>query len=77
MSNQGQATYFTIRQFCEKHKFLTEASLRNIIFHARPRKNSAGLIPGNGLDGALVRMGRKILIDEKKFFEWLLSQQKS
>jgi len=65
----------TVRQFSDKHQAFTQGSLRNLIFLSANRKTSNGVIQGNGLDSALVRIGRKLLIDEKKFFEWIDEQQ--
>ena len=61
----------TIRQFSEKHPAFSQGSLRNLIHFSTERYSSKGKIPGNGLDIALVRIGRKLLIDESKFFEWV------
>lgn len=61
----------TVKQFATKHKAFTEGSLRSMIFQASSRKSSKGEIRGNGLESALVRLGRKILIDESEFFKWL------
>ncbi len=57
----------TVRQFAEKHRFISEAALRNHIFYA----------DSNGLKntGALVRLGRRVLLDEEKFFNWIDQQQ--
>jgi len=54
---------FTVQQFSERHPFATQGALRFQIFHRKE----------NGLEesGALIRVGRKILIDEEKYFEWL------
>ena len=65
----------TVRQFSEKHPAFSQGSLRNLIFLADERHTSKGKIPGNGLSMALVRIGRKLLIDEAKFFEWVEQQQ--
>jgi hypothetical protein len=65
----------TVRQFAEKHPAFQQGSLRNLIFLAESRNTSKGKIAGNGLDVALVRVGRKLLIDEAKFFQWIDSQQ--
>jgi len=65
----------TVRQFSDKHQAFTQGSLRNLIFLAENRKTSKGVIKGNGLDVALVRIGRKLLIDERKFFQWIDVQQ--
>lgn len=65
----------TIRQFSDKHPGFPQGSLRNLIFLAENRKTSKGTIKGNGLNSALVRIGRKLLIDEAKFFQWVDTQQ--
>lgn len=68
--------YFTVRQFSEKNPYFTELALRNYIFKAQSRHTSNGKIKGNGLieSGALVRVGRKILINETKFYAWIEAQ---
>lgn len=68
-------TLLTVRQFADKHPAFPQGSLRNLIFLAEGRKTSKGLIKGNGLDVALVRIGRKLLIDEAKWFQWVDEQQ--
>ena len=66
---------FTVRQLAERHPAFPQGSLRNLIFLAANRKTSRGSIRGNGLEFALVRLGRKVLIDEAKFFDWIDAQQ--
>lgn len=66
--------FLTVRQFSEKHRAFPQGSLRNLIFHASPRHSSQGGIDGNGLDAALIRIGRKVLINEARFFEWVEKQ---
>ena len=68
--------YFTVAQFSERNPAFTEPSVRNLIFKAEPRESSRGLIPGNGLieAGAIVRLGRKVLINEERFFAWVQAQ---
>lgn len=68
-------TLLTVRQFSERHRAFTESSLRWLIFQAKPRISSRGEMPGNGLQCALVRLGRRLLIDEAAFFAWLEQQQ--
>lgn len=62
-------TFFTVGQFPKVEPAFTESSLRNAIFKAGPRMTSRGEIPGNGLleAGAIVRIGRKVLIHREKF----------
>ena len=67
----------TVRQFSRKHPSFPEGGLRYLIFHARPRRSTRGDLPGNGLEMALVRVGRRVLIDEAKFFGWIDSQQQN
>lgn len=70
-------TLLTVRQFSDKHPAFTQGAIRNLIFLAEDRKTSKGILKGNGLKVALVRIGRKLLIDEAKFFEWIDAQQGS
>ena len=65
--------YLTVRQFSERNPAFTEPSVRNLIFKADPRESSLGTIRGNGLieAGAIVRIGRKVLISEQRFFAWV------
>lgn len=67
----------TVEQTSNDNPAFSQASLRNLIFKAQPRHTSKGVIPGNGLleCGAIKRIGRKVLIDEIKFYEWIDQQQ--
>jgi len=65
----------TVRQFSDKYPAFPQGSLRNLIFLAESRETSKGTIKGNGLEMALVRIGRKLLIDEARFFQWIEEQQ--
>ncbi|WP_230874681.1 hypothetical protein [Methylomonas sp. LL1] len=56
----------TVNQFTDKHQAFTKGGLRALIFN----ENSNGLAKA----GAVVRLGRKVLIDEAKFFAWVESQ---
>lgn len=69
----------TVRQFSQRNPAFSEAALRNLIFKADGRHCTKGVIPGNGLieAGAIIRIGRKVLVDEARFFEWVESQQES
>ena len=64
----------TVRQFSEKNPAFSQGSIRNLIHFSTERYSSKGKIPDNGLDTALVRIGRKVLIEDAKFFEWIDSQ---
>ncbi len=57
----------TVQQFSARYPAFTPGSLRSLIFMA----------DANGLRPSLVRIGRKILIDEEKFFYWIDQMQQS
>ncbi len=67
-------TLLTVRQFADKHQAFPQGSLRNLIFLSENRKTSKGIIKGNGLGIAIVRVGKKLLLDEAKFFQWIDEQ---
>jgi hypothetical protein len=61
---------FTVRQFAERQPAFSEPSLRWMIFCARssdPEAAGAGMEEG----GAICRVGRRVLINESRFFAWL------
>lgn len=53
--------YLTVKQVAVKHPAFSESSIRYHIFHEKT----------NGLSNAIRRVGRKILINESVFLEWL------
>ena len=75
-STPPAAPLFTVEQFAVRQPAFTEPALRNLVFKAEPRQSSRGVIPGNGLIecGAIIRLGRKVLIDEGLFLEWVRAQ---
>jgi len=66
-SAEASQQLFTVQQFSEAEPAFKESSLRWLIFNR----------DSNGLEGsgALIRVGKRILIDRQKFLGWLLSQQ--
>lgn len=68
----------TLEQFAHRWTAWTTAALRALVFEANDRVTSRGRrIPGNGLEeaGAVVRIGRRVLLDEPAFFCWLKAKQ--
>lgn len=59
----------TVNQFANETPAFTAPSIRWLIFQEKH----------NGLasSGAIVRIGRKVLIDVDKFFDWIDSQNQS
>ncbi len=68
-------TLLTVRQCADKYQAFSQGALRNLIFLSENRHTSKGIIEGNGFNTALIRIGRKLLIDEAKFFQWIDDQQ--
>ena len=69
MTVQTAWAYLTVQQFTAKHTAFNTGGLRSLIFNEHQ----------NGLakSGAIVRIGRKVLIDEIKFGAWVESQNKA
>ena len=69
-------TLYTVEQFADKQPAFSASALRNLIFKAESRKSWNGEISGNGLIeyGAIIRVGRKVLIDGERFLEWVRQQ---
>ena len=63
---QAEWIYSTVKQFTKKHPAFTIAGLRSLIFN----ENSNGLAKSGGV----IRIGRKVLIAEAKFFAWVQDQ---
>ena len=54
------------------YDWLTPSGLRHLIFNAEDRVSSDGtVIPGNGLAPAILRVGRRVLIDLNDFEAWI------
>lgn len=60
--------YLTVNQFTDKHSAFTTGGLRALIFN----ESTNGLAKS----GAIVRIGRKVLINESAFFVWVQLQNK-
>jgi hypothetical protein len=54
-------TLHTVQQFSQKHPAFTPGSLRWLLFHRET----------NGLARAVLKVGRRVLLDEDAFFTWL------
>jgi hypothetical protein len=54
-----------ISKFSSKYESFSESALRHYIFNA----------DRNGFSKAIKRIGRKVLIDEEEFFNWIEQQQ--
>jgi hypothetical protein len=66
--NEATPTYLTVNQFVDHHIAFTLGGLRALIFNEQTNKLKESK--------AIVRIGRKVLINEPKFFMWLENQNK-
>lgn len=57
----------TVQQFCDENRAFTPGGVRWLLFNRK----------ANGLEksGAVVRIGRRVLIDDARFFNWIDGQQ--
>ena len=62
-------SYKTVNQLIKENPAFTNGGIRSLIFN----EHSNGLAQS----GAIVRIGRKVLIDETKFFAWVQAQNKA
>lgn len=73
----GRRRLATIGQMANLPEYghvFTVSSLRHLLFQAQTRNGSRGqTVPGNGLAeaGAIIRLGRRVLIDLDAFDAWL------
>lgn len=65
-SREPSTPVYTVKQFSQKHPAFPEGGMRNRIFYQET----------NGMKkaGAVLRLGRKVLIDEARFFAWIADQ---
>jgi hypothetical protein len=57
----GPPRLFSVTQFCERHEWATPGGIRHLLFNRET----------NGFDRCVVRLGRKILLNEEAVFAWL------
>lgn len=62
MTVKVDSPLITVTQFCARHPAFPIGGMRHYLFY----RNENGL----AASGAVVQLGRKILIDEARFFEW-------
>lgn len=58
--------FLTVKQYAERYPYPSESSLRWLLFNSS----------ANGLESAVIRVGRRIILDLDALNTWLRSQQK-
>lgn len=73
MTHPQPRVLLSVRQFSERHPAFSQPGIRHLIHCADERDRSKGKLPGNGLKevGAILKCGRRIVIDEARFLDWL------
>jgi len=66
MNELYKSRYLTVNQLTAMEPSLKKGGIRSLIFNEHTN--------GLAASGAIVRIGRKILINNEKFFAWLESQ---
>lgn len=56
-----QPSFVSVREFCARHSWARPGGVRALLANRRE----------NGLERACVRLGRRLLLDETRVFEWL------
>lgn len=57
----GPPSLLSVSQFCNKHEWATPGGIRHLLFNRET----------NGFHRCVVRLGRKILLNEEAVFAWL------
>ena len=63
MSNSN-TRFIPVPEWSKFHEWPPEGGLRHLIFNAK----------SNGFDAVVRRVGRRVLIDEQAFFDWVSEQ---
>jgi len=63
-SGQPRPTLLTVKQFCANHPAFTQGSVRSLIFNREQ----------NGFKRAVLKVGRRVLIDVDEFFRCIDEQ---
>ncbi len=74
VARKSAARIRTVKQLLNDpdYSWVTNSYIRHVIFQAEDRYAAGGVkVSGNGLAPAIIRLGRKILIDMDLFDEWV------
>lgn len=66
-TNNNQARYLTVAQWTKEYSWPPLGGLRHLIFYA----------DNNGFNSVIRRAGRRILLNEQAFFDWIERQNKN
>ncbi|QBR85392.1 hypothetical protein E3983_10245 [Legionella israelensis] len=64
--SRKETRYIPVPRWDKYHDWPTISALRNLIFNKKT----------NGLEKVVIKVGKRVLIDEAAFFDWVASQGK-
>jgi len=67
IANEPSYRFIPVKEWNQFHPWPSESGLRHLIFHARK----------NGFEAAIVRVNRRVLINEQAFVQWVLSHKEA
>ena len=65
----------TVRDFSDKHPAFKRSTLRDLIWRSYHPENPRPGLDATGFNLCVIRLGRKLLLDEAKVFAWLSASQ--
>ena len=72
--------FYTLQQIADRHPAFSLRTLRHWIYNSKDRlawkDGKSTVIPGNGFDRAMIKVGHRIYIDETGLLEWLEDGQR-
>ena len=80
-TSEQETIMLTVDTVSQLHPGIKPKTLRKWIFNAKDRKASVQgklvVVKGNGFDTAIVRVGRKVFIDNARLIAWMREQNKN
>lgn len=77
MKETGTVRPLTVRQLSERQPAFTEPALRWALFCAKAPAGTKAHKTYAGLQSAIIRIGRRVLVDEDRFLAWVASRRQS
>ena len=79
-TSKTETVMLTVDTVSQLHPGIKPKTLRKWIFNAKDRKveiqGQVHVVKGNGFDTAIVRVGRKVFIDNARLIQWMREQNK-
>ena len=63
-------------EFAARYRTKTVPAIRHDYFESKPRESSRGVVPGNGLAAAFLKVGGRVYIRPRTYFQLMARQSK-